>query len=68
MEDISSVLAESSGSDFSHIDPRPIIKLMEDYKSESCDWSKYAFRNQNQSFTRNLVDNGNGKHNLVGQI
>lgn len=61
-------LAQSPGSDFTDIDPGPLVKLMNDYHSEYNDWSKYAYRNRNQCFTRNLVDRGNGKHNAVRQI
>ncbi len=68
LENLSSLLADSPGSSFTDIDPGPLVKLMEDYRSEHKDWSRYAYRNRNQSFTRNLVDRGNGKHNAVSGI
>ena len=64
---LGSTIAQSSGFDFTDIDPRPIISLMEDYESKSCDWLRYAHRNDRQCFTRNLVDRGNGKYNLVSK-
>ena len=38
---------------------------MKDYKSDEPQWIKYAFEDPNKTFTRNLVDRGNGKSNLV---
>jgi len=66
--DLNLALAYSSSISFSDIDPRTIITLMEGYKSERSDWSKYAHGNKKQCFTRNLVDRGNGKCNLVGNV
>ena len=64
---IKSVLTKSPGFDFSDIDPEPLSLLLENYKSNREDWSKYAHENKDQCFTRNLVDRGSGKHNLVSQ-
>lgn len=36
------------------------------YESNEEDWSKYAFADKSRAYTRNLVDSGNGKANLVG--
>ena len=60
------VLAQSPGANFSDIDPLPIIDLMEHYTSKTSDWLEYAHGDENQCFTRNLVDRGHGKSNLVG--
>lgn len=65
--DLNSIMAHSPGSDFSDIDPQPIISLMEGYASKASDWLEYAYRDKDQCFTRNLVDRGNGKCNLVGR-
>lgn len=65
VKDLNSFLAQSPGSDFTDIDPGLLVELMQNYQSECKDWSKYAYRNKNQCFTRNLVDRGNGKHNVV---
>jgi cysteine dioxygenase len=34
---------------------------MEEYNSKATDWSKYAIFDQSRAYTRNLVDDGNGK-------
>ena len=65
VKDLTTIVAQSPGSKFLDIDPRPIIKLMAGYKSNTSDWEKYAHRNENQCFTRNLVDRGNDKCNVV---
>jgi cysteine dioxygenase len=38
---------------------------MENYTSCESEWSKYAFSDLSRGYTRNLVDEGNGKSNLV---
>lgn len=65
IQDINFFLAEISGFNFTDIDPGPLVNLMRAYRSNSDDWSKYAYRNKSQCFTRNLVDRGIGKHNVV---
>lgn len=66
VKNLNALLSRSLGSDFTDIDPGPLVKLMEDYHSDDSDWSRYAYGNEKQCFTRNLIDGGNGKHNLVG--
>lgn len=41
---------------------------MENYTSSEKDWEKYAFADLSRGYTRNLVDEGNGKSNLVSYI
>lgn len=41
------------------------MRSMKLYNSQECDWVKYAFGNNAMDYTRNLVDEGNGKSNLV---
>jgi hypothetical protein len=38
---------------------------MEQYNSKEAEWEKYAFGDTSRPYTRNLVDEGNGKSNLV---
>jgi hypothetical protein len=38
---------------------------MSDYTSSESDWATYAFSDLSRGYTRNLVDEGNGKSNLV---
>ena len=65
VKDLSDVLGPSSGLDSADVDVHTIITLMKDYGSEEPQWTKYAFEDSNKTFTRNLVDKGNGKSNLV---
>ncbi|CAL8576383.1 hypothetical protein XPA_002269 [Xanthoria parietina] len=44
---------------------RSLQHLLEAYKSEEIGWEEYAFRDASQTFTRNLVDRGNGSYNLL---
>lgn len=51
---------------FSEIcDPNAVIQRMERYRSARLEWAKYAYENENQCFTRNMVERGLGKSNIV---
>jgi hypothetical protein len=63
--DLSKILGPSSGLNSSDIDVRELQKLMENYISSRPEWDKYAFQDLSRGYTRNLVDEGNGKSNLV---
>ncbi|CAF9908871.1 MAG: hypothetical protein HETSPECPRED_008756 [Heterodermia speciosa] len=65
VKDLSDVLGPSSGLSSADVDVGTIIKLMEDYISDEPNWIKYAFEDANKAFTRNLIDRGNGKSNLI---
>ncbi|KLJ10339.1 cysteine dioxygenase [Blastomyces silverae] len=65
VEDINTVLGPSSGLDSDDVDPMDIQKLMEDYTSNESEWERYAFGDAGRAYTRNLVDEGNGKCNLL---
>lgn len=58
-------LGPSSGIDSDDVDPSELQQLMEDYTSNESEWGKYYFPSPNVPYTRNLVDKGNGKSNLV---
>ncbi|PAV90836.1 hypothetical protein WR25_06273 [Diploscapter pachys] len=47
-----------------HVDKDEVRKTLESYKSNREDWEKYAIFDQHK-YTRNLVDTGNGKYNLI---
>lgn len=65
MHDLSDVLGPSSGLDSAEVDPQDLKHLMEKYVSIRSEWKQYAFGDPSRTFTRNLVDRGNGKSNLV---
>jgi hypothetical protein len=58
-------LGPSSGLTLDDVDVTSLMCLMELYDSRNCDWGKYAFGDSDTGYTRNLVDEGNGKGNLV---
>jgi cysteine dioxygenase len=62
---LSDVLGPSSGINSSEIDQNDLINLMQQYTSNSKDWEQYAFADPSRNYTRNLVDEGNGKSNLL---
>ncbi|KAF8981917.1 Cysteine dioxygenase [Entomortierella lignicola] len=54
----------SDGLDSEGVDVERVQKLMANYKSSEDDWKKYALFDKGR-YTRNLVDDGNGKFNLM---
>lgn len=65
VDDLSSALGPSSGLDSSDVDPMEIQLLMEKYVSNSDEWTSYALGDASRTYTRNLIDEGNGKSNLL---
>ncbi|KAH8821739.1 RmlC-like cupin domain-containing protein [Xylogone sp. PMI_703] len=65
VSDLSSILGPSSGLDSKDINVQELHSLMGHYPSSKSEWSKYMFPDTSRSYTRNLVDEGNGKSNLV---
>ncbi|OZJ04624.1 hypothetical protein BZG36_02062 [Bifiguratus adelaidae] len=53
------------GLDSDHVSVERIMSLMSAYKSNAHDWEKYALFDLSRPYTRNLVDDGNGKFNLM---
>lgn len=49
------------GLDSERIDAQKIIQLMEKYSSNSVDWNQYTLFDHSRAYTRNLIDDGNGK-------
>jgi cysteine dioxygenase len=62
---LSEKLGPCSGINSDDVDERELQQLMEDYVSNESEWAKYFFPSSNMAYTRNLVDKGNGKSNLV---
>lgn len=63
--EITRVLGPSSGLTSEDVDAAYLQVLMENYVSKDSEWEKYAFEDLSRGYTRNLVDEGNGKSNLV---
>ena len=66
VQDLSNALGPSSGLDSADVDPLDLQKLMEGYTSDETEWQRYAWGDLSTTYTRNLVDRGNGMSNLVG--
>ncbi|EED20094.1 cysteine dioxygenase Cdo1, putative [Talaromyces stipitatus ATCC 10500] len=65
VKDLSAALGPMSGLDSEDVDPLDIQRLMEKYASDETEWNVYALADPSRSYTRNLVDEGNGKSNLL---
>lgn len=65
---LSRILGPSSGIDSEDVDDKELRSVMEQYLSNEKEWEKYALADGSRSYTRNLVDKGNGKSNLVSPV
>jgi cysteine dioxygenase len=65
VKQLSDILGPSSGIDSAEIDPNDLMQLMASYTSLESEWKQYAFPDPSRNYTRNLVDEGNGKSNLL---
>lgn len=63
--DINAILGPCNGIDSAGVDVEELKAAMRAYRSREEEWSKYAFADYSRAYTRNLVDHGNGKSNLV---
>jgi cysteine dioxygenase len=66
VHDINVILGPCNGIDSEGIDVEELKHVMGRYKSCEAEWDRYAFADHSRAYTRNLVDNCNGKSNLVG--
>ena len=62
---ISDVLGPTSGLDCDEVDHNELLALMDEYTSDVQDWSRFALGDLSRNYTRNLVDDTNGKANLL---
>lgn len=62
---INDILGPCNGIDSAGIDVEELKAAMRSYQSCEEEWGKYAFADHSRAYTRNLVDHGNGKSNLV---
>lgn len=58
-------LGPSSGLTSDDVDVDYLTQLMRDYPSTDGGWESYAMGDSTRGYTRNLVDEGNGKSNLL---
>jgi hypothetical protein len=66
--DLKDVLGPSSGLTSDDVDVQHLSQLMEEYSIDDKGWTRYALGDATRGYTRNLVDEGNGKSNLVSLI
>lgn len=65
VELLKEALGPSSGLTSADVNVNFLARLMKLYDSRDRNWSKYAFGDRSRGYTRNLVDEGNGKSNLL---
>ncbi|KAF8470544.1 cysteine dioxygenase [Kalaharituber pfeilii] len=65
VQDIRAILGPSSGINSEDVDVNDLMGLMRSYVSDSSHWKEYALGDPSRNYTRNLVDEGNGKANLL---
>lgn len=63
--DINKALGPNSGLDSSDVNPVDIQSLMSRYTSNPSEWGPHALEDASKTYTRNLIDEGTGKGNLV---
>lgn len=68
VKDIKDILGPSSGINSADVDDKELRSVMEDYLSNEKEWEKYALADGSRPYTRNLVDKGNGKSNIVSKL
>lgn len=67
VQDLKDALGPSSGLTSEDVNVEHLTRLMEQYDPADKGWRSYFFGNKSRNYTRNLVDEGNGKSNLVGE-
>ncbi|KAK3400053.1 RmlC-like cupin domain-containing protein [Sordaria brevicollis] len=65
VQDLKDALGPSSGLTSDDVDVEHLTRLMKEYQSDEVEWSRFAFGDASRGYTRNLVDEGNGKSNLL---
>ena len=61
-------LGPSSGLTCDDVDVGFLTHLMQEYDASDSGWQKFALGDASRGYTRNLVDEGNGKSNLVRRL
>jgi cysteine dioxygenase len=65
VESIKTILGPSSGIDSKDVDVEVLMKAMREYTTDEKHWESFAFADPSRNYTRNFVDHGNGKANLL---
>lgn len=66
VQELSGYLDTAQSTSFSEIcDPNAVIQRMKEYQSDRVEWGRYAYEDGSQCFTRNMVERGLGKSNIV---
>lgn len=65
VDEIKKALGPSSGIDSSDVDVKDLVVIMERYQSDEIHWGGFAHGDLSRNYTRNFVDHGNGKANLL---
>jgi len=65
VRELNRILGPSSSTDSSDADVNDLMQAMRDYTSLEQDWAAYAHADRSRNYTRNFVDHGNGKANLL---
>ncbi|KAK1825702.1 RmlC-like cupin domain-containing protein [Podospora conica] len=58
-------LGPSSGLTSDDVNVEHLTRLMKEYNSQEREWVRFALGDESRGYTRNLVDEGNGKSNLL---
>lgn len=61
-------LGPSSGLTSEDVNVEHLEQLMKEYESNEREWTRYNYGDVSRGYTRNLVDEGNGKSNLVSWL
>ncbi|SPO05926.1 related to cysteine dioxygenase type I [Cephalotrichum gorgonifer] len=65
VQDLKDALGPSSGLTSDDVDVDHLTRLMEQYDPADKGWRSYFLGDRSRDYTRNLVDEGNGKSNLL---
>ncbi|EPE09985.1 cysteine dioxygenase [Ophiostoma piceae UAMH 11346] len=65
VQSLKQALGPSSGLTSDDVDVNHLTRLMADYDANDEGWMPYNFGDTSRGYTRNLVDEGNGKSNLL---
>ena len=65
VQDLRAYLGSSRGIDEEHVDHAVLMAFMSKYASNPADWARFTRNDVSKNYTRNLVEDINGRANLV---